>query len=127
MKPHFVGIVNHKNLLFAIHEIDEGILDGVIKAYPSFSDSQKSKMNAEFLLYILLNEILSINGKLILKYCEEIETSALDFDNKQNEITPQDILEAKSDLASFSRVLEKLFYTLSFPPVKDMLDQDSPY
>lgn len=127
MQSQFVSIVSFKNMFFAIHEINEGILDKFVKTYPSFTQNQKNKLDAEFILYILLNEILSINGRLILAYREEVETLALDFDNKYQEINPNDILEAKSDLANFSRVLEKLFYTLSFPPTVDLLDQDSPY
>lgn len=127
MKAQYVGIVNYKNILFSIHEIYEGILDGFIDSFPSFTERQKNTMNEEFILYILIHEILSQNGKLILSYREEVEVLALNFDSKRDEITPEDILESKAHLSNFSRVLEKLFYTLTFPPAKDMLDQDSPY
>jgi len=34
-------------------------------------------------------------------------------------------LESKSRLSLFSRALEKLHFTLSFPPTKDVLDNSS--
>ena len=127
MKAQYVGIVNYKNILFSIHEIYEGILDGIIDSFPSFTERQKNTLDEEFILYILIHEILSQNGKLILSYREEVEALALNFDNERDKFTPEDILESKAHLSNFSRVLEKLFYTLTFPPAKDMLDQDSPY
>ena len=127
MKAQYVGIVNYKNILFSIHEIYEGILDGFIDSFPSFTERQKNTMNEEFIIYILIHEILSQNGKLILSYREEVEVLALNFDSERDKITPENILDSKAHLSDFSRVLEKLFYTLSFPPSVDLLEQESPY
>ena len=128
-KSDYAGIIIHKNILFGIHPLNEGILSTLIKPKTAFTEAQKSKISAEFLLYVIILEILSNYGKLIIASREKIETLALDLDKKKTDksISPEVFLESKSRLSLFSRALEKLYFTLSFPPTKDVLDNNSLY
>ncbi len=128
-KSDYSGIIIYKNILIGIHPGDEGILSTLIKPKTEFTEAQKSKISAEFLLYIVILEILSNYGKLILASREKIETLALELDKKKTDknISPEVFLESKSRLSLFSRALEKLYFTLSFPPTKDVLDNNSLY
>jgi magnesium transporter len=128
-KSDYAGIIINKNILFGIHPFNEGILSGLLKPKTEFSEAQKSKISAEFLLYIIILEILSNYGKLIIASREKIETLALDLDDKKEDenISPKVFLESKSHLSLFSRALEKLYFTLSFPPTKDVLADNSLY
>ncbi len=126
-KSDYAGIIIHKNILLSIHQANEGILSGLIKTFNEFSENQKNKVDVEFLLYVAIFAILTNYGKLILSYREKIEELALDLDKKDTTISPKVFLESKSQLSVFSRALEKLFFTLSFPPTKDILDDNSKY
>ena len=128
-KSDYAGIIIYKNILFGIHAVNEGILTRLIKPKTEFTEAQKSKISAEFLLYVIILEILSDYGKLIIASREKIETLALDLDKKKEDenISPKVFLESKSRLSLFSRALEKLYFTLSFPPTKDILADDSSY
>lgn len=125
----FAGIIIHKNILIGIHHENENILSGLIKEYNFSAENQRRKISPEFLLYVIILEILSNYGKLIITAREKIETLALDLDKKKEDenISPKVFLESKSRLSLFSRALEKLYFTLSFPPTKDILDDDSSY
>ena len=128
-KSDYAGIIIHKNILFGIHPANEGILHGLLKPKTEFSEAQKSKISAEFLLYVIILEVLSNYGKLIIAAREKIEILALDLDKKRegNNISPKVFLESKSHLSLFSRALEKLYFTLTFPPTKDVLDDSGTY
>jgi len=128
-KSDYAGIIIHKNILFGIHPANEGILNNLIKPKTKFTEAQKSKISAEFLLYVIILEILSNYGKLIIASREKIETLALDLDKKKEHknISPKVFLESKSRLSLFSRALEKLYFTLNFPPTNDVLDDKSSY
>jgi len=126
-KSDYAGIIIRKNMLFSIHPANEGILSSLVKTFNEFSQNQKNKIDVEFLLYAAVFAILSNYGKLILSYREEIEKLALDLDKTDNNISPKDFLESKSQLAVFSRVIEKLYFTLSFPPTKDILDANNKF
>jgi len=128
-KSDYAGIIIQKNILFGIHPFNEGILSALIKPKTEFTEAQKSKISAEFLLYVIILEILSNYGKLIIASREKIEALALDLDKKitGKNISPEVFLESKSRLSLFSRALEKLYFTLSFPPTKDILNNNSLY
>ena len=128
-KSDYAGIIIHKNILFGIHPFNEGILSALIKPKTEFTEAQKSKISAEFLLYVIILEILSSYGKLIIASREKIENLALELDKKRENrnISPKVFLESKARLSLFSRALEKLNFTLNFPPTKDILDDNSPY
>jgi magnesium transporter len=126
-KPSYAGVINKKNVVITIHEIDEGLMPDLMKSIYSFGKEKLASLRVEYLMYIFVVEILSKYGNLILHYREEVEELALDFDNKHTEVSPADFLEAKSQLSKFSRVLEKLYFTLSFPPTRDFLDTKNPY
>ena len=124
---NYASIIIYKNVLIGIHATNEDVIQELFETVNSFSKKQKEKVTIEFFLFGFIQEILSNYGKLILAYREEIELLADDFEHEKKEISPSDILEAKSQLYTFSRVLEKLYYTLSFPPTKDVLDFKSTY
>ena len=128
-KSDYAGIIIHKNILFGIHQLSEGFLSGLIKPKTEFTEAQKSKISAEFLLYVIILEVLSNYGKLIIVAREKIETLALDLDKRKegSKISPKVFLESKSQLSIFSRALEKLYFTLYFPPTKNVLDGDDTY
>jgi magnesium transporter len=127
-KPDYAGIVIRNNLLFLIHATDEGMLIRLIRSFTSFTEKQKNKItDIKSLLYLIIHEILSYHGKLILSYREEVELLADKFENKKIPLEPEDILESKSQLSNLSRVIEKLIYTLSIPPAENVLDLDNPY
>ena len=125
----YAGIIIHKNILFGVHPMNEGIISAIIKPKTKFTEAQRSKISAEFLLYVIILEVLSNYGKLIIASREKIETLALDLDKQKmdSRISPEVFLESKSRLSLFSRSLEKLYFTLSFPPTKDILDNNSLY
>jgi len=122
---NYASVIIHKNIIIVIYDTNETVVEELLETIKFFS--KKEKINIEYLLFSFIQEILSNYGKLILTYREEIELLANDFDNNKKEISPNDILDAKSQLYTFSRVLEKLYYTLSFPPTKDVLDFKSTY
>jgi Mg2+ and Co2+ transporter CorA len=125
----YAGIIIYKNILFGIHPFDEDILPAVIKHNAELTKAQNSKIGAEFLLYIIILQILSNYGKLLIDSREKIESLALDLDNQETDknLSPNIFLESKSRLSLFSRALEKLYFTLSFPPTIDILDKNSLY
>ena len=126
-QSNFAGIIIHKNILIGIHHENEGILSGFIKGNNELTDNQNIKISPEFLLYVIILEILSNYGKLVLSYREETEELASELDKKNSKISPEDFLESKSQLSVFSRSLERLYFTLSFPPVKDIFDVNNSY
>jgi magnesium transporter len=126
-KSHFASVLIKENILYIVHEVDEKILPGVLKSIPSLNETQKENLSCELLVYLFVLELLSRKGKVVILIREEIEKLAIDLDKKQSEISPEDFLEVKTQLSNFSRVLEKLVFTLSFPPAKDVLDVNSTY
>lgn len=125
--PSYTSVIISENIVFAIHDKKEGIIGGMEKSISSLNAAQLSEIKVEYLLYVFVTEILSEYGKLIIEYRDEIEDLALNFDKKNSEVKPSDFLLAKSELSNFSRVLEKLFFALSFPPAREMIDTESPY
>jgi len=123
----YSALIIKQNIFIGIHPEEEEVLERIESFFRDNTFSLKNEMNAERMLFALILEILSNYGKLIINYREEIELLALDLDSKENEITPDDILESKSQMSEFSRVLERLYFTLSFPPTKDILDSNSAY
>ena len=122
----YIGIIWYKNILILIHEVEDTLFKDF---HISISKILETNMKPEIihLVYLLVNEILSDYGKLILSYREEIEDIAKDFDKNFHDIDPDEFLESKSHLSDFARVLEKLHFALSFPPVKNILDRENPH
>ena len=124
---NYIGVIGHANFMYLIYDGNEELSKEITKELSALVGHDKSKIDLEFVMYVIINEILSSYGKLILNYREEIEDLAKDFDRKHVEIDPDEILESKSHLSDFSRVFEKLYFTLNFPPAKDKLGKGSPY
>lgn len=123
----YMGVVNTGNILYLIYEEGEDIIPQITDSINEMTFHSTKKIEVTQVLYILLQEILTSHGKLILTYREEIESLAKDFDKNVNEVEPDEFLESKSHLSDFSQVLEKLQFSLSFPPVKSIIGLESPY
>jgi len=128
-KSDYAGIIIHENILIGVHPRDEGVLSALIKPKTEFTEAQKKKISTEFLMYVVILQILSNYGKLIIAAREKIEDLALDLDKRKegSNVSPKVFLESKSQLSIFSRALEKLYFTLYFPPTKNVLDGDDTY
>lgn len=123
----YSALIIKQNVFIGIHPEKEEVLAKIETYFKENTLGAKNEMNSERMLFALILEILSNYGQLIIKYREEIESLAFDLDNKEKEVTPEDILLSKSQMSEFSRVLERLYFTLSFPPTKDILDSDGAY
>jgi magnesium transporter len=126
-KSNYSGVIINKNVIIGIHNEADSILDKVNHYLQNFIKLSRQKISAESFLFSMVHEILSEYGKMILSYREEIEKFANHLDEQSDTLSPQKLLTSKSQLSEFSRVLERLFYTLSFPPTKDILDDKSSY
>lgn len=125
----YLGLVARKNTLFVIQDEDgDNMLSNIFSAFGNSPEIEISKFGIEQVLYVLILEMLTAHSKLILKYRDDIENFAKEFNNEEfKEIDPKDFLKAKSKLSDFSRVLEKIHFSLNFPPTKSVLNPDSAY
>jgi len=126
-KSDYTGLIIHNNVLIGIHHDAIDVLNYLKQFMENLTVAGKKKINAQGFLFSMMFEILSDYGKLILKFRENIEVVANRLEEKNKALNLKKLLLAKSQLSDFSRVLEKLFYTLSFPPSKDVLDLKSSY
>ena len=126
-KSNYSGVIIHKNVIIGIHYGANRVLGNVNNYLQNFIKSSGQEITAESFLFSLVYEILSEYGKMILNYREGIEKFAIHLDQQTESLSPQMLLTSKSQLSEFSRVLERLFYTLSFPPTKGILDAKSSY
>jgi magnesium/cobalt transport protein CorA len=124
---NYFAVIGYENCLFLIYDNDEKLTSEIVNELSAWIHSGSDTVDQEIVMYIIINEILTSYGKLILKYREEIEHFAKDFDREDVEIDPDKILEYKSDLSDFTSVFEKLHFTLNFPPAKDRVGKESPY
>jgi Mg2+ and Co2+ transporter CorA len=122
----YIGVIILGNILIFIYDEEEDILKDFADSLPDFSGKNESNLNVPYLLYILISEVLASHAGLILSYREEIEDFAKEFRN-QDDIDPDEFLRSKSSLSDFTRAIEKLHFTLSFPPAKSILNQESSY
>jgi len=122
----YIGVVLINNILVFVYDEDEDILIDFFDSFSDFSDQNNSILNAPSLLYVFVSKVLASHAKLILSYYEEME----DFSKKyrdNEDIDPKEFLESKSTLSDFAMAIEKLHFTLSFPPAKGILNQESVY
>ncbi len=123
----YSSIIVKDNILIIIHKGNENIISELLETLPSLSEKIKGNLIPEFVLYWLILEILTEYGKLIMNAREEIESIAFNLDNEINKHSLEEISQSKLELASLEMVLDKLYFTLSFPPSKNILNSDSPY
>jgi len=123
----YSSIIVKDNILIIIHKGNEDILSELLETLPSLSEKIKGNLIPEFVLYWLILEILTEYGKLIMNAREEIESIAFNLDNEIDKHSLAEISQSKLELASLEMVLDKLYFTLSFPPSKNILNSDSPY
>jgi len=126
-EAHYAGIIVQNNCLIGIHQGSESLFSNLAKSFASFKEEQRKNISIDLLLYSFIIEFLSKYGKLILAYREEVEVMASELDGIKTSITPEDIWKAKLQATTFLQALDKLNYTLSFPPTKEILESESPY
>jgi len=127
MEEQYTSFIIRKNVLIVIHPNNANIFTNLNKTLQSFKESQQNKISLEIILYSIILETLSNYGKLILSYRDEIEDLAQEMDKKGSALSTKDIWQSKTESTTFLRVLDKLYYTLSFPPTKAFIDAESPY
>ncbi len=127
MEEQYTSLIIRKNVLIVIHPNNASIFTNLNKTLQSFNEGQQNKISLEIILYSIILEILSNYGKLILSYRDEIEDLAQEMDKKGSSLSTKDIWQSKTESTTFQRVLDKLYYTLSFPPTKAFIDAQSPY
>ena len=120
----YIGVINYKNILFLIHEENEKVFDTLLD---SISKVVNNKIEATYVLYHLILEILSSYSELILDYREIVENFSTGFNKTIPSIDPKEFLKVKLKLSDFATVVEKLHYSLNFPPVENINDKVSPY
>ena len=120
----YIGAINYKNILFLIHEENEKVFNSFLD---SISKAVNNKIEVSYLLYLLILEVLSSYSELILDYREIVENFAKGFDKTFPEFDPKEFLKAKIKLSDFATALENLYYSLNFPPAKNIDDRESPY
>lgn len=122
----YIGVIIINNILVFIYDEDEEILVEFFDSFPQLSDETSSILDPASFLYILMNEVLTSHAKLILSYREEIEEFAKQY-RDNDDIDPKEFLESKSTLSDFTTAIDKLHFTLSFPPAKGILNKESAY
>lgn len=120
-KQCYMAVINHGKTIYTIHEDDDALINRSQESIQWLKNEELQDLSIEYLLYLFIIEILSDYGELIIDYRDKIEELALNFDNRHEEVSPKDFLDAKTQLSNFSRVIEKIEFTLSFPPTRDMI------
>lgn len=123
----YIACIINKNVFFIVHSPDISIANDMLESFKKIIDSKKVEVEIKYLLYVLIVELLTYHGKLLLTIREKIEGVAKNFNKDFNEIDPDDFLKSKSYLSDFAQVIEKIHFSLYFPPVNSILDTDSPY
>ena len=123
----FASIIIKDNILFAVYKEDEYSVVDFLKSLTNLSDKIEGEIVAEYLLYWLVLEMLSEYGKIIMEARKEIESIAFNLDNEMDKHSLGEISQAKLKLASLEMVLDKLYFTISFPPSKTILNSKSQY
>jgi magnesium transporter len=121
------SVIIKDNLLIIIHKGEESIVLEFLETIPSLSEKIKEDLVPEYIIYWVILEFLSAYGRLIMKSREEIELIAFNLDNEIDKHSLGEISQSKLELASLEMVLDKLYFTLSFPPSKTILNAKSPY
>jgi len=124
---NYIGVIGHANFMYLIYDHNEELSKEITKELLALVSRDNYKIDLAYIMYVIINEILSSYGKLIINYREEIEDLAKNLDKKNIELDPEVLLKSKSHLSDFSRVFEKLYFTLNFPPTKHKLGKESPY
>lgn len=126
-KNYYAALILKENIMVNVFDRELGITQNLLKTLPSLTEKERENMKSEYLLYALILELLSYNGQVMLKIRERIDKLAMNLDANPNDTSPDDFLAEKSKLNNFSRMIDELFYTLSFPPARDMLNMESSY
>ena len=123
----YSSVIIKDNILIIVHRRNEEIALEFLETLPSLSEKIEGDLIPEYVLYWLILEIISEYGKLIMMSREEIEDIAFNLDNELEKHSLEEISQSKLELASLEMVLDKLYFTLSFPPAKSILTFESPF
>lgn len=123
----YSAVIIKDNILIIVHRRDEVNALEFIETLPGLSEKIEGDLVVEYVLYWLLLEIISEYGKLIMTSREEIESIAFNMDKEYEKHSLAEISQSKLELASLEMVLDKLYFTLSFPPAKNIMTSESPF
>ena len=123
----YSAVLIKDNILILVHRKNELDALGFIETLPGLSEKIEGDLVPEYVLYWLLLDIISEYGKLIMISREEIETIAFNMDKEYEKHSLAEISQSKLELASLEMVLDKLYFTLSFPPSKNIMTSESPF
>ena len=123
----YLAVIQYAKSIFFIHDGGEAVFKEFFKSLSRLMEYPVDQLGPPFLFFVLVRNILSANGKLILSYREEIEDIDKDFDHKYVAIDPAEFKKFKTHLSDFNRTIEKQYYALSFPPTKSMINHESAY
>lgn len=126
-RPYYAAVIIYKNTVLNIYEEELGISKNIISSISNLSVTEVSSFSLEHVLYILVLELLSYNASIILEFRNKIEKYTRVINDDPDKVTPEFLLESKNHLSDYSMVVEQLFYTLSFPPAKEILNVNSSY
>jgi len=124
---NYGSVIIKENILILVHMDNDFVVLDYLKSLVDVSEKIEGDLVAEYVLYWLVLEKISEYGKLIMTAREEIETIAFNFDHEFKKHSLGEISKSKIELASLEMVLDKLYFTLSFPPSKTILNSKSPY
>jgi len=123
----YSSVIIKDNILIILHRRTETVSFEFLETLPNLSEKMEGDLIPEYILYLLILEIISEYGKLIMTSREEIEGIAFNIDKEYEKHSVEEISQSKLELASLEMVLDKLYFTLSFPPSKTIINSKSPF
>lgn len=128
LKAYSAGMIIYKNSLIIVYEEDLGIRNRINRSSFFSEDMGANRdLKIEYILYVLVLELLSYSANIILKFRNEIERISREFYKNHEVLSTAELFNAKNRLTDYSLVVEHLAYSLSFPPAKEILDVKSTY
>ena len=124
---HYSSVIIIGNILIFLHKGDGSLALEFMNILPDLAEKIEGDLIPEYILYWMILELISEYGNLIMKTREEIEVIAFSQDIKINKHSLSEISETKQELALLEMVLDKLYFTLSFPPSINILNHESPF
>ena len=123
----YSAVIIKDNILIFVHKNEELIVADFLDTLPGLSEKIEGALVPKYILYWLILELISGYGKLIMMSREEIESIAFNMDKEYEKHSLAEISQSKLELASLEMVLDKLYFTLSFPPEKNIMTSESPF
>lgn len=124
---HYSSVIIKDNILILLHKSDESLALEFVKNIPDLAEKIKGNLLPEYILYWMILELISDYGNLIMKSREEIEEVAFSQQKVIEKHSLSEISQSKQELALLEMVLDKLYFTLSFPPSVSIVDSVGKY